>query len=136
MRNFDAVQLINGLKFMPGWSFEAIDAGGETIMARALIETVNSNHDQAVKDYPQHVVLERGILVHPQDYATADDLAAALFTWIMEILIHEAREFLRLGSEDLRAPFHPHRHEGEINWDRKITQPAEDPQRGLIVLNV
>ena len=136
MDNSTAVKIINNLKFMPGWSFDAIDAGNETVMARVLIETVNSNRDQARLGYPQKVTLERGSVIHPQDYATADDLSAAVFTWLTEIWLHEAREFLRLGSDYLRAPFHPHKLSGENAWDSLITQTAEDPMRGLIVLNV
>lgn len=136
MLNTEAVALINNLHFMPGWSFEAMDVGGETIMARALIDTVNSDHDQAEQGYPQKITLERGILVHPQEYATPNDLAGAIFTWIMEILIHESREFLRLGNDDLRAPFHPHRPEGDLAWRAQVTNPKVDPMRGMIVLNV
>lgn len=136
MQNSDAVKMINELKFMPGWSFEAMDTNGETIMARALIDTVNSDHDQATKDYPQKITLERMILVHPKDYGSSDDLAAALMTWIIEIMIHESREFLRLGSEGLRSPFHPHRPEGESAWNSKVTNTKIDPMRGMIVLNV
>lgn len=136
MDNAEAVKIINNLRFMPGWTFHAEDPGGDTIFAVALIDTVNSDHDQAVQNYPQKITLERAIMVHPEDYKSADDLAAALVTWILEVLIHETREFLRLGSDDLRAPFHPHRREGEIKWDRLINRATEDPMRGLIVLNV
>ena len=136
MDNPTAIKIINGLRFLPGWSFEAFDMYNDTIMGRALIETVNSNQEKAKIGYPEHVTLERTILVHPEDYATADDLSAALFTWITEILLHEGREFLRLSTEDFRAPFHPHRPEGEDNWRKLITHAPDDPMRGLIVLNV
>lgn len=135
MDNSTAAELINGLRFMPGWRFQAFDFGGDTIMARALIDTVNSDHDKALLDYPQHITLERGVMIHPEDYATSDDLAAAIFTWITEILLHESREFLRLGTEDHRAPFHPHRPEGEDNWKDLVTGKI-DPMRGMIILNV
>lgn len=135
MDNKAASELINGLRFMPGWRFQAFDFGDDTIMARILIDTVNSDHDKAVLGYPQHITLERGVMIHPEDYATSTQLAAAVFTWIMEIMIHESREFLRLGTEDLRAPFHPHRPEGNDNWNDLVTGTT-DPMRGMIVLNV
>lgn len=136
MQTIDAQKMINNLKFMPGWSFETMDAGNGTIMARALIDTVNSDHDQAEQDYPQKITLERVAMIHPEDYANANDLSGAVMTWIMEILIHESREFLRLGDDDLRAPFHPHRPEGETEWRSKVANPRQDPMRGLVVLNV
>ena len=137
MDNTQAMTLINGLRFMPGWRFEAFDFGsGDTVYARALIDTVNSDQDKAKINYPQHITLERMIMVHPVDYDTSDQLAAALFTWIMEILIHESREFLRLSTESYRAPFHPHREEGSANWTKLLGENAPDPQRGLIVVNV
>jgi len=134
MDNSTAVNLINNLHYMPGWSFEAFDTGGPSIVTRATIETVNSNQDQAFRRSPERITLERNALVHPVDYATENDLTAALFTWIMEIQIHETREFLRVGK-DLRAPFHPHRPEGEQAWDDLIIR-GTDPMRGLYVLNV
>jgi hypothetical protein len=131
-----AVTLINGLRFMPGWRFDAFDFGGDTIMARALIDTVNSDQDKAKQGYPQKITLERSAMIHPVDYDTSDQLAAAIFTWITEILLHESREFLRLSTEDHRAPFHPHRPEGDQNWSSLVTSPTNDPLRGLLVLNV
>lgn len=136
MDNQQVSDVINNLRFMPGWRFDAFDFGGDTIMARALIDTVNSDHDKALLNYPQHITLERMVMIHPEDYADTDQLSAAIFTWITEILLHESREFLRLGNEDLRAPFHPHRPEGDDNWRSLVTQPDRDPMRGMIVLNV
>jgi hypothetical protein len=132
-----AIRTINGLKFMPGWRFQAFDFGvSDTIMARALIDTVNSDQDKAIMDYPQHITLERGVMIHVTDYADTNALAAAAFMWISEIMIHESREFLRLGTEGHRAPFHPHRPEGEDNWSALVAENADDPMRGMIVLNV
>lgn len=140
MDNGTAVKTINGLRFMPGWRFDAYDftnGQGDTIMARALIDTVNSDQDKAKQGYPQKITLERSIMLRPESYEDSDQLAAALFQWIMEILIHESREFLRYSTEDHRAPLHPHRPEGEALWRDTVTNPTgPDPMRGLFILNV
>lgn len=134
MDNETATKIVNDLHFMPGWRFRAENPGGETIFAMVLIDTYNSNKDQALLGYPQEVILERAALIRPAEYDTPDDLYEALFSWIYEVITHEAREFFRVGA-GMRAPFHPHRPEGERAWSDLLYDPR-DPKRGLIVLNV
>lgn len=135
MDNTSALKVVRELHFMPSWQFEALDTYGDTIFVRATWETFNSNQGLAVRGYPQAVTLVRELMVHPEDYATADDLYAALITWLIEIQIHETREFFRAGN-DFRAPFHPHRPEGERAWDNEIINASQDPMRGAVSLGL
>lgn len=129
-----ALDFFNTLHFMPGWSFDAFALSESMLAVQAGIETVNSNRDQALQGYPQHVVLGRRAMIYLDEYETEDDLAEAVFAWLYEILTHEAREFLRVGP-DMRAPFHPHRPEGERAWSDLLNNPR-DPKRGLVMLDV
>jgi hypothetical protein len=134
----DATQVaeaVSKIHFMPTWQFDSMIMASDLVTVRAWWETVNSDQDKAVQGYPQGVTLERVLMVHPQDYDTADDLHAALLTWLIEIMIHESREFFRVG-DSMAAPFHPHRYEGDALWSSKITRATEDPMRGAIPLGL
>jgi hypothetical protein len=135
MDNKTAVETVHAVRFMPTWELSAIDLGGDTIMVRVTWETFNSDHDNAVRNYRETVVLERMLMVAPQEFATPDELHAALLMWLVEIQIHETREFFRVG-ESFRAPFHPHRPEGERLWDNLITNPNSDVMAGAIPLGL
>ncbi|WP_328869616.1 hypothetical protein OHT76_05560 [Streptomyces sp. NBC_00287] len=111
--------LINGISFRPGWRFQArvmVD-GAPCVIAQALVETVNSNRDQALKGYPEEILLSREVIIDADEFVTADELYAAMMQWVIHLEIHECREFFRVGP-DMQAPFHPHRPEGQRAWER------------------
>lgn len=136
MNTTTTIAFLNRLHFMPSWNFDAFVLG-EDVYLSVTWDTVNSNREQAVKGYPQLVTLERAALIHPSAYTTEDELSAAVFTWLMEIMVHEGREFLRVG-DDMRAPFHPHRPEGKRNWEILVLSddPEHNPGRGIASLGL
>jgi metal-sulfur cluster biosynthetic enzyme len=135
MEATQVTEVISKIHFMPTWEFDSMTMDADLVMVRAVWDTVNSDQDQARLGYPQGVSLERALMVHPQDYATENDLHAALITWLIEIMIHESREFFRVGDE-MAAPFHPHRYEGESLWSQYVTRAETDPMRGAIPLGL
>lgn len=135
MDKTSAINAIRSLHFMPTWNFDAYDMFNGTLMAVATWETVNSDREQAAKGYPETVNLERMAMVQPENFDTAEELHAAMFTWLLEIQIHESREFFRVG-EGFRAPFHPHRPEGDRNWSQMMSDPTHNPMVGLLPLGL
>jgi hypothetical protein len=118
--------LINGIHFMPGWTISGKFSSPRLpyIQVTVTVETVNSNHDNAVQGYADKITIEPTVMCTPSDYTTPEELYFALFGWLMELQLHEAREFFRVGNE-LVAPFHPHRAEGNRAFnDAAMTSPT------------
>ena len=121
MDRIKASELINALHFMPGWKFEARPdynwAGPETgvVAVRALIDTVNSDREDALKGYPEKITIAPEMRFDASATRDGYELYAHILIWAQEVWMHEAREFLRVG-DDMQAPFHPHRLEGRENW--------------------
>ena len=86
-----AQKIAEEIHFMPSWRFEAFPLGRNVLAVSAVFDTVNSDRDQAIKDYPQDVTLERKLMIYTDEYENESELEAALFTWIIEILFHESR---------------------------------------------
>ncbi|MFG1667624.1 hypothetical protein [Streptomyces sp. Y7] len=117
--------LINQISFRPGWEFRAdVMVEGESfVIVQALVETVNSDRDQALNGYPERILLAPAVIFDADDFVTADGLYAAMIQWIIDMEIHECREFFRVGP-DKQAPFHPHRPEGQSAWAEIATDPV------------
>jgi hypothetical protein len=70
----------------------------------------------ARQGYPDKRDLDWEVPVTSAMYADDGQLLRAVFDLIMQIELHESREFFRVKSEDYAAPFHPHRADGEALW--------------------
>ncbi|MFC4463983.1 hypothetical protein ACFPH6_05295 [Streptomyces xiangluensis] len=114
-----AADLINQISFRPGWEIRAdvMVEGVPYVIVQALVETVNSDREQALKGYPERILLAPAAIIDADEYVIADDLYAAMMQWIIDVEIHECREFFRVGP-DKDAPFHPHRSEGQSAWEK------------------
>ncbi|BCL28529.1 hypothetical protein ACFFS2_30675 [Streptomyces aurantiacus] len=124
------VDLINQVSFRPGWEFRAhvMAEGTPLVIVQALVETVNSDRDQALQGYPEEILLAPSVIADAGDFMNPDDLYAALLQWIIELEIHECREFFRVGP-DKDAPFHPHRRDGQRAWDEMTGAPVAEGVR-------
>lgn len=113
-----ALGLINQVIYKPGWKIEASDSSDRfegTVRVRFIFPAYKSERELAAEGYPVHMDgtwAEFRIVV-----ADCDDteLYRRLLQKIMEIELHEAREFLRVPPT-LWAPFHPHRVDGMKRW--------------------
>lgn len=108
MDAYTAEKIVSELHFMPTWQFTSLHLSSNMVIVSAVWDTVNSNQDQAMQDYPERITLQREVMVYTNEYETEEEFKAMLFTWLMEIQFHESREFFRFG-EKRQAPFHPHR---------------------------
>lgn len=117
MRVQSAIDLIGGLVYKPGWEFIATDHTKrfeDSVHVRVRYVALNSNRDQAILGYPTEITTYAEFAFPVGDCDEAAVLRHML-DCIIEIEIHEAREFLRLpGSYE--APFHPHRVDGMKRW--------------------
>jgi hypothetical protein len=115
-----AVELVNQLIFLPGWTITATDHSNRfegTILVRVDYPARNSNRDQAPDGYPQEI---RTYATFPLVVADCDDadVYGAIVEALAEIELHEIREFLRVSPTNW-APFHPHRVDGMRRWAKR-----------------
>ena len=129
-----AIDYVNGESFVykPGWTFFA--QSYEYRMQGAILLTItfdalSTDRQDAKNGY--NVMLEPLVttfVVHVIDCKSDDDLLFQVLTKIIDLEIHEAREFLR-KRPTYSAPFHPHRHDSMIRWavKNKIIDKNGDP---------
>jgi hypothetical protein len=133
MQTQEALDTLNNLAYRPGWTFEAeretnpyriatlgfsgrLKPGQDVIDFRFRCETVNTDRENAMDGYTEPLVLDDSAPLVPGDYADADELLYYVFLKLMEMELHESREFFRCKNRDWNAPFHPHREQGEQLW--------------------
>lgn len=107
-----AIGLAESLVYKPGWNFTATDHSkrfeGTVLLridypARASERTEAPEYDRLIQTYAEF----------PMVVQDCDDVSLyrKILDHIMEIELHEAREFLRVNPT-MWAPFHPHRIDG------------------------
>lgn len=101
--------------YRPGYRFAAYPVG-QQIELRVSFPTHNSNQADARRAYPDDFIRVDYQWLDPERMTDIDGIWAEVLTAIMEVELHEAREFLRDRLHDFRAPFHPHRDEGKNNY--------------------
>ncbi|MER5698902.1 hypothetical protein ACWDBO_44890 [Streptomyces mirabilis] len=113
-----AVQLIQQLQYKPGWTLDAEDSTNRfegTVKVRFVFPAYHSERELAEQGYPKMTEgswAEFRIVVSDCDDT---ELYRRVLGKIMEIELHEAREFLRV-LPTYWAPFHPHRVDGMKRW--------------------
>lgn len=114
----EALTAIMSLSYKPGWSFEASDHTNrfeDGIKITVHYPAFNSNRDRARKGYPERIETYATFALCVTELDTRQ-LYFTLIQKLMDIELHEAREFLRIPALDFEAPFHPHRFAGMMNW--------------------
>lgn len=127
MHTDQAVSTVNGMIYLPGWTFTATDHTArfaETIKVRVDYPAVNTNRDQA-PDYCEPIMTYAQWSVTVGDCQTTADLHYKIIGHLMEIWSHETREALR-DSGTLEAQFHPHRLHTMQRWSDKTGRPVSD----------
>lgn len=124
MRVESAIALINNLVYKPGWHFTATDHTKRfesTVLVRIDYPAVDSGRPNAMRDepYSSEDILPAAYASFPIVVDQCDDegLYLAMLQVILEIEMHEAREFLRV-KPTYWAPFHPHQTDGMRKWHR------------------
>lgn len=124
MNKNDVAELLNSLSYRPGWTFGAVpmaewEAGyyRADLWLKMSCRTVNTDQNCAREGYPEEKTLDWEIPVEVSKFSDTDELLRAIFDMLMDVELHESREFFRVKSQDYAAPFHPHRPEGEALWE-------------------
>lgn len=112
-----AIRLVNELVYKPGWSFTAEDHTNRfegSIKVRIDYPALNSNRERAEHGYDEEIKTYASFAMIVLD---CDDVSLyrKVIERVIEIEIHEAREFLRV-EPTFWAPFHPHRIDGMKRW--------------------
>lgn len=117
MRVSSAVELVNNLSYKPGWTITATDHSNRfeaTIVVQVDYPARNSDQELAPK-YPEKIMTYAKT---PMVIGDCDDVSLyrQILNFLMEIELHEAREFLRVRPT-FWAPFNPHRLDGMRRYD-------------------
>jgi hypothetical protein len=138
MQAQQAIDVINNLAYKPGWEFSArpvptwfrdayANVRGESLPEQMIvfsykIETVNTDRDNARSGYPEGRTLDADDPMDVTVFNGEDDLMFHLFQLIMELELHESREFFRRKDQGWEAPFHPHKDDANELWEACMTR--------------
>lgn len=120
MHVHDAIRLINQgqVTYKPGWAFTARDHTKrmeDTIVLHVDYEALDTDLREAPAYKKQiKTYAEFDIVVGDCDDETT--LYAKVLQRIIEIELHETREFFAVGGVELLKPFHPHTIAGMKHW--------------------
>jgi hypothetical protein len=115
MEASQACRIINDeLVFQPDWAISAKDHTKRfenSCIVHFEFFAYDSSREHFLKNqvtlYPSRIHVEFPIQV--EDCQTPEDVMWKVHMLIMRIHDHETREFLRLKSHRMEAPFHPHK---------------------------
>jgi hypothetical protein len=110
-----ACKIINDdLVFQPDWDITAKDNTHrfeDCVTVHMEFFAYDSSREHFTKGtvhlYPTRIHVESSVQV--ADCHTPEDLMFKILELILRTYEHEAREFLRLKSKSMAAPFHPHK---------------------------
>lgn len=113
-----AVELVKALVFIPGWHISARDYSSrfEGCIAVDFVYPAQRSERELAPTYLEEVP-NGARASFPIPVADLDDIGLyrAVLDRIIEIQLHEAREFLRVAPT-YWAPFHPHRADGMARY--------------------
>ena len=116
-----ACDLINDLTCMPGWTIEATEyteRHEDAIRVEVYWEGPDYSSDPSTwHDQSKWMSMSNEAVIMAGFHDTDGELLRALVTEaIVPCFVHECRESLRILSDGLRAPLHPHRSAGMRAW--------------------
>lgn len=108
MNTVEAMDLLKNIKYRPSWEFN-FSTGffahvGDAVIVHCTMETLDTSEYPA---FENKVSLETNIFIPLTSSMTPAELYRAVFDGIMDIELHEAREFFRIFPS--RSPLYsPH----------------------------
>jgi hypothetical protein len=118
MKAHDAIKLVNGAVFKPGWRLVADYQSLYSIRLGFVIDTVDTSTPDEQGRYTEQRTLGPARVIEVRDLEGEEDLAYEILKFAADMDTHENREFLRFRRPDgsWRAPLHPHTLDGELAW--------------------
>jgi hypothetical protein len=113
-----AVDYINDVSFMPGWTIKAVPWGDDYVYVDVDLYTQNSARAEAPYGYKKMIHIGDYFLVNVAGKSPIQ-VDQEVISQLLKIQEHEAREFYRHRQaypEKWTALFHPHQKEGQIRW--------------------
>lgn len=124
-----AVDLINGIQYLPGWKITAKDDTNRfegSVTVRIDYPAIETDRSNAKVGYEKKITTYAEFRMIVQECPDQESVLFKVLQKIMEIHEHEARETFRIGP-GLDAPFHPHYIAGMRAWAHRAYQlPAHE----------
>lgn len=108
-----AIEVIEQVRYKPGWKITAKRVWGSDHDVRLVVDYLAPDSSNA-PEYRETIAVDAHCVIDVSDIASDLDLLRKVLDSLIEVEIHEAREFFRYGPE---APFHPHSFEGDVGWN-------------------
>lgn len=112
----DMEKLVERVTYKRGWQIFALADWANSYSLTLVLEAVVENSSRS--RYGQPVRAGHVKVIDTRNIETETDALNEVLNFIIEQEIHEAREFLKVGST-YRAPFHPHTEEGKKNFENR-----------------
>lgn len=114
----DALRLVKGITYRPDWSFTAQD------YTKRFQDSIRLRIDYTAPDtdvkwaptYDHIINTHADFVIHLTGLRTPEEFYRQVFRVILEVELHEAREFFAVSGSEFHKPVHPHTHEGMFNW--------------------
>lgn len=121
MNTQDAIQFLAGVVYKPGWTFTVIVADDVAMVVEIGFEAPNSDVLFA-PEYTEDIdASQTHVLVH-SECETQADMIRRVFELVLDVELHEMREFFSVGGAAYWKPLHPHTREGRQLWERWRTE--------------
>lgn len=119
-----AIELIQAVTYKPEWHWEVkphTNRFGDTVLVTMYYNVRDTDWTKAPA-YADFIEVFSSWPIIVRDLSE-EQLYGELFARIMEIELHESREFFSVRTSDgnyQRKPYHPHRPEGMAEWAKNI----------------
>lgn len=133
-----ATEILSGISYKPGWKF-AVHSSYTELHTKAQVLVmqadyhVNNSDRFFAPEYEQEIdvvsywPINLSVIDHDTPEEEKAHFITQVFSAIMAIESHEAREFFafdtQLGNAEMHKPFHPHTREGQGNFAAIVGNP-------------
>lgn len=106
---------IADITYKPNWNFQVESVDGDVLVMRFGYIVPNSNKNLA-PDYFLTGEVWTYWPLHLSDIRTKNQFQMLVISAIVEVEMHELREFIAFDRETFEKPVHPHSDAGSRNW--------------------
>ena len=117
----DALELVKGITYRPEWSFSARDwtKRFQDSIALRIDYTAPDTDVKWAPDYAHMIDTYAEFTIHVTGLRTPAEFYREVYRAIIDIELHESREFFSVNGEQYDKPVHPHTHTGMYEWAKE-----------------